>query len=39
MYNFGKGNTNVKAAEFEMTEESQDEDGNIVIKKKKTINR
>ncbi len=39
MYNFGAKNPNVKAAEVEMTEESEDTDGNIVLKKRKTINR
>ena len=35
----GQSNKQVNMAENEVTEESQDEDGNIIIKKKKSINR
>ena len=39
LYNMGQSNKQVNMAENEVTEESQDEDGNIIIKKKKSINR
>ena len=38
-FNFGNENKNVALAAGELTEESQDSDGNIVIRKKMSINR